>query len=334
MESSQTHALIQLTNQRYRSFSQAVDSVLGVLDDQIPGTVMLGQLDAADGLCQVIDFRGEAIELQRDMTLPLAAIPAAENGTNGNGDAETHIDGQLDRKFLNSLSVEGCLTMPLEMSDGSIIATLCALDTDTDSFRSDHLVMLGVGARLLSYEWENVNSRAELRRLKERVRDAESDADTGLPNREKFLDLLEREWRLTERGSLESMLVACHVRLDAPQDVVGEATAILALKDAAEALGACARNTDHVGRTDTMDLASVLVGCHGAEGAEAFINRFLAGVERVTQGRTVAISASCSIQALAGTESAEEALQLAESQARNGSATSPQPKPAPETKDA
>ena len=78
----------------------------------------------------------------------------------------------------------------------------------------------------------------------------------------------------------------------------------------------------------------MLVGCPSTDGANAFITRFLAGVERVTQGRAVAVSVSCAMQALAGTESAEEALQLAESQVQNGAAASSTSEPAPETKGA
>jgi GGDEF domain-containing protein len=325
MESTETLALTQLTNQRFRSFSEAVDSVLGALEETIPGTVMLGQLDPAEELCRVIDVRGTSIHLQRGMTLPLAAVTADENtGSEGDGAPGVPIDGGLDREFLRSLSVEAWLAMPLEMSDGSIIGTLCALDTDTETYRRDHLVMLGVAARLLSYEWEGVSSRAELQRLRERVRDVQSsDADTGLPNRERFLDLLDREWRLTARGSVQSVLVACHVSVDEPQGGLGETMDTLALKDAAEVLSATARSTDHVGRTGKMDLAAILVGCHGVEGAQAFAQRFRAGVKRVTHGRAMPVSAFCSMQDLAESPSAGEALEHAERVARDTSAANP-----------
>ena len=170
--------------------------MLAALDEAIPGTVMLGQLDMAEELCRVIEVRdGAKIDLRRGTTLPLAAITTNENtGSESNGDSGVTTDGELDREFLRSLSVGACLTRHLEMSDGSIIGALCALDTDSGAYSSDHLVLLGVAARLLSYEWENVSRRAELRRLRESVRDiGSSDADTGLPNREGFLELLERE---------------------------------------------------------------------------------------------------------------------------------------------
>jgi GGDEF domain-containing protein len=313
VESTQTLALTRLTDRRFRSFSEAVDSVLGALEQAIPGTVMLGQLDPAEQLCRVLEVRGVGNSLRRGMSLPLAPV-TADTDTPSTGDdvSDTPVDGKLDQQFLRSLSVKASLARPLEMSDGSIIGTLCALDTEADSYRVPHLVMLGVAARLLSYEWENVSRRAELRRLRERVRDVQSsDADTGLPNRDRFLDMLEREWRLTARGSVHSILVVCQVNVDAAQDGVASTMATLALKDAAEVLSGTARSTDHVGRTGAMDLAVILVGCHGLEGAQAFLRRFREGVKRVTRGRAVPISVSCSMLPLADTHSAREALELA-----------------------
>lgn len=322
MESTETVALTHLTNRRFRSFSEAVDSVLGVLDEAIPGTVMLGRLDPAEELCRVTEIRGASNYLKRGMTLPLAAFTADGNaGSEGNGNPGVPSEVELDSGFLRSLSVKAWLARPLELSDGSIVGTLCALNTDTDPYRPDHLAMLGVAARLLSYEWENVTRRAELRRLRERVRDTQSsDGDTGLPNRESFLGVLEREWRLTARGSVESVLVACHISLDGAEGGLGETMAILALKDTAEVLSGTTRSTDHVGRTGAMDLAAILVGCHGLEGAEAFVRRFRAGVERVTQGQAVPVSASCSMLTLAESPSAADALEHAERVAHDKSA--------------
>jgi GGDEF domain-containing protein len=322
MESAEARALLHLTNRRFQSFSEALDSVLGVLDQAIPGTVMLGQLDPVEELCRVIEIRGNSSHLHAGMTLPLAAVTAEVNTGGSDHDGPgIPADGFLDGEFLRALSVNASLARPLEMSDGSIVGTLCALDTETDAYGSHHQVMLGVAASLLSYEWENVSRRAELRRLRERVRDVQSsDADTGLPNRERFLDLLDREWRLTARGSVQSILVVCHLRVDGPDDGLVETMATLGLKDAADVLSGTMRSTDHVGRTGAMDLAAILVGCHGVEGAEAFLRRFQDGVARVTQGRAMPIAISCSMLALADSHSASEALERAERVARNTSA--------------
>lgn len=317
MESSETHALSQLTERRFQSFSEALDSVLGVLDEAIPGTVMLGQLDPAEELCRVIEVRGGSDDLRAGMTLPLAVAGSEVTGSSDENGSGSPVDAVLDRELLRSLSVRASLASPLEMSDGSIVATLCALDTEVDAYGADHQMLLGVAARLLSYEWENVSRRAELRRLREVVRDVEhSDADTGLPNRERFLDLLDREWRLAARGSVQSILVVCHVSVDGHEDGLAQTMATLGLKDAADVLSGTARSTDHVGRTGAMDLAAILVGCHGLEGADAFVRRLRDGVSRVTQGRAMPISVSCGVLALSDFASAGEALEHAEGVAR------------------
>src|SRR5262249_46421266 len=148
MDTTDALALTQLTNQRFRSFSEAVDSVLGALAETIPGTVMLAQLEPAEELCRVIEVRGENVLLHRGTTVPLASITAHEDsGSRGDGVPSVPVDGELDGEFLRSLSVAAWLAVPLEMSDGSIVGTLCALDTKGDAHRSDHLVLLGVGAR-------------------------------------------------------------------------------------------------------------------------------------------------------------------------------------------
>ena len=322
MESSETTALTRLTNQRFRSFSEAVESVLATLEETIPGTLMVGQLDPAEELCRVVDLRGTSIPLERGMTLPLAAATVGENaGSGSDGPSDVPVEGRLDREFLSSLSVEASLSIPLEMTDGSIVGTLCALDTAADSYSPDHLVTLAVAGRLLGYEWDSVRRRVELQRLNERLREVDgSDPDTGLLNRQSFLDRLDREWRLTERGSVESMLVVCQLSVDAPEGGLGETMATLALKDAAEVLSATTRSTDHAGRTDTMDLAAILVGCHGSEGARAFVQRFGAALERVTQGRAMPISTFFGTQALADSPSAGEALDRVERAAQNEAA--------------
>jgi GGDEF domain-containing protein len=322
MESSETTALTRLTNQRFRSFSEAVESVLATLEETIPGTLIVGQLDPAEELCRVVDLRGTSIPMERGMSLPLAAATVGENGGSGSdGPPDVPVEGRLDREYLSSLSVKACVAIPLEMTDGSIIGTLCALDTVADSYSHDHLVILAVAARLLGYEWDSVRRRVELQRLRERLREVDSsDADTGLLNRQSLLDRLDREWSLTERGSVESMLVVCQLSVDAPEGGLGETVATLALKDAAEVLSATTRSTDHIGRTGTMDLAAILVGCHGGEGARAFVRRFQAALERVTQGRAVPLSTFYGTQALADSPSAGEALERAERLVRDEAA--------------
>jgi GGDEF domain-containing protein len=303
-------ALARLVNSRFQSFSEATDSVLGALAGAVPGTIVLGQIDD-EGRCRVIDLRGTRVSgLDRGTPLPLAGAPPA--GSNGGG-APRPPDGQPDQGFLGSLGLPASLAAPLELSGGRIAGTLLAVTGDPGAYRAEHAALLGVGARLLGYEWESVQSRAELRRLRAAVADGSStDADTALPNREHFLDLVEREWRLVDRGLVAAVLVTCKVGPVAAGDTeLAAAAHRLAIKDAAEVMSATARATDQVGRTGGDSITSVLVGCN-PEGALRFIQRFRAALERVTRTRPLPLEVTCSLQPLEGTGSAAEALELVE----------------------
>jgi GGDEF domain-containing protein len=310
VEAIETRALVGLADRRFQSFSEAAESVLAALEEVIPGTVMLGQFDLEEQICRVVEVRGDGVNgMRRGGTIPLAAPPVA--GAGRSGDRNGSVDG-LDGEHLLSLGVRTWLATPLEMSDGNIVGNLCAFETSSDPYGSDHAALLSVAARLLSYEWESVQRRAELRRLRESSANGpEIDAETGLPARDAFLKRLEREWRLVERGTVQSVVVACRVAIRPSEQAGAEAMATLVLKDAAEALNATARNTDHVGRTGEATLAAILIGCQG-DGARAFVQRFQAAVARVTRTRPVPVEVACGFQPLAGTTSAPEALELAD----------------------
>src|SRR4051812_24078961 len=260
MDAYETRALVRLAGQRFQSFSEAAEAVLGALEDVVPGTLMLGQFDPDELICRVIEVRGDGVNgMRRGSALPLAE-PIAANG-NGTG-PETSDEGRLDGEYLRSLAVKTWLATPLEMSDGTIVGSLCAFATQTDAYCTDHAALLGIATRLLSYEWESISRRAELRRLRERARDGQTtDPETGLPNRDSFIDNLDREWRLAERGTVQSVLVTCEVEIDAAGQAANDAMTTLALKDAAEVLNATIRTTDHAGRVGSSRLAAVLIGC-------------------------------------------------------------------------
>lgn len=183
MEPSETSTLLRLSRRRFRNFSEAASEVLEALAEVLPGVVALGRLDQDERVHHVMEVRGDGVGgLERGATMPLAG------------------DG-LDGDFLRSLGAQAWVSIPLEMSDGSIAGVLCAVDAAADVYRIEHEAQLGVAARLLGHEWESVELRSELRRLRSRVNvGPTTDADTGLANREGFLDLVDHEWRLVERG--------------------------------------------------------------------------------------------------------------------------------------
>jgi GGDEF domain-containing protein len=295
MEPSEIRMLTRFSQRRFGSFSEAADELSEALAEAVPGVVALARMDPDDGVHHVIASRGEGLSgLGCGATLPSAA-------------------GGVDGDFLRSLGAQAWLSSSLEMSDGRIVGVLLAVDGRAEAFRPEHEARLRVAARLLSHEWENVELRSELRRLRGRLNaDSSTDADTGLPDRQGFLQLLGQEWREAEGGAVESVLVVCRVGSGAGEDGngAGGAKDRLALKLAAETLKATTRDTDRVGRVAEMSVGAILVGCSPRD-TPAFLARFLGALERVTEGSRFGIEVSCGVQPLADTSSATEALDLA-----------------------
>lgn len=292
-------ALARLAERRFSSFSEAADAVLDLLEAELPpGSVLLGQVDREKPELRVIDVRGEAASvIHPGSTLPLAT-------SNGNG------HGLLDPATLGALSVRSYLALPLETGAGGGAITLCALAPGTDIFNRSHLELLAVAGRLLTYEWETVKWRADLRRLNERLRDpARTDPLTGLLNPAAFAEAGEREWRLAETGSTESYLLACRlVNLAEVTERHGSGVAELLLRDCADVLESAIRRADHAGRLSDDLVGAVLVGCKGRQGAEAFFERFQQGLDRVTGERPAKLELAYAALALGKAESPEAAL--------------------------
>jgi GGDEF domain-containing protein len=292
MEPGETRALGRISRRRFHDFSDAVDELLGALAEALPGVVALTRLDPDEGVHRVIEARGEGV-----------------GGLSG-GAAVPQAGSAVDAEFLRPLGARDCLALPLEMSDGRIVGLLCAADARAGVYGDEHAAQLSLAARLLAYEWESVELRSELRRLRSRVSaDSGGDADTGLPDREGFLEILAREWRLAERGTVQSVLIACRVAADG-DDGAG-AKQRLALKLAAETLNATTRDTDRAGRIAANAVGAILVGCDPRQ-TPSFVARFLGALERVAEGGRTEVEVSCGVQPLADTASPEEALELAE----------------------
>jgi GGDEF domain-containing protein len=310
---SEARTLTRLAQRRFQSFSEAAETVLSALADALPGVVVLGRLEPDEHVCRAIDIRGAGVEgLQRGATLPI--INGAPMGAS------------VDPEFLAALGVHDSLAMPLETSDGIIVGILCALDLGPGVYGSEHTALLGIAALLLSHEWESVQRRAELRRLRARLCEGPgTDPDTGLVNRDGFLELLDREWRLAARGTVDSILIGCSVSVAGAQQV-DDAVKNVAIKVAAEVLNASARVTDHVGRIGQTTLGAILVGCRLDE-APAFVDRFQSALQRVTEGRQPSIEVFHSMQSLAGMPPPNEALVVAERAAGLPDASKVQPVP-------
>jgi diguanylate cyclase (GGDEF)-like protein len=312
MSTQTLDALSRLAARRFGSFADAATSVFDLLESASPsGSLVLGQVDWDEGKCRVIDARGDRVP--RGTEIPLARnVPST-------GSAAGEL---LDAYALAALGPANWVAAPLDAADGSVVGVLLATGPGGQSPPREVAQMILVGARLLSYEWESISARAELRRLAEAARDrASTDPVTGLPNRETLISSIEREHELSKRGTVESYVVVCQLRdRNALVARFGEAMANLLLKDAAEVLSGAIRRTDYLARVSDDGLGVVLVGCKGPDGALAFLGRFERSLERVTSGRPAAVQLSYGIQRLAEADSPQQALELAEISARSGPA--------------
>lgn len=308
MSSPILDALARTAARRFQSFAEAATSVLDLVHAAAPGErVALAQIDWEEGTCRLIDARGDDGTV-RGTILPLAAAYPSADGVDAGG--------LIDSEALGPLGFGRCNAAPLDASDGSTVGVLLATGTGA------HVPLLPVAARLLSYEWESISTRAELRRLSQIARDRErTDPVTGLANRRSMLDAVGREWELGKRGTVLSYLVVSRIAgREGLRERAGEAAADLLLKDVSEVLAGGVRRTDHLGRVDDDLLAVVLVGCTMEAGAQAFVARCERALAGVTAGRPTPIELAYGFQSLATAQSGEEALAIAEHAAREAEA--------------
>jgi GGDEF domain-containing protein len=321
--------LLPLISRRFRSFSEATDAALDVLASELPGEIVLGQIEPGEDVMRVLDVRGAAVVgIERGIQLPLAG--RAEGGGAGGESIVlegVHADEDLEPAHLRALGLAEWIAVPLEMSDGAIAGMVTALSRREGEYGAEHVVLLGLTARMLAYEWERVRNRTELRELRQRVGAGDGmDPDTGLAGRYGFVELLDREWRLARRGTFNTMVAA--FRVSAGDAAPDSPMALLALKDAAEALAGAVRTTDHIGRIGDMDLAVALVGAPDEASVEPLVRRFTDALRRVTRGRPVVVSVSSGAASLAESPSPEQGLEHALRGAA-GETTEPRGEPVP-----
>jgi GGDEF domain-containing protein len=306
-------SLFPLISRRFQSFAEATDASLDVLAAHLPGEIVLGQIEAGDDRLRVLEVRGASIVgVERGTMLPLAKVSSSHGlGPDSNPLEGTSGIDDLEATHLQSLGLAEWIALPLEMSDGAIVGIVAALSRRRGDFSSEHVVLLGLTARMLAYEWERIQTRTKLRELNQRIGAAtDADTDTGLPGRARFIDELEHEWKLARRGTVETMAVS--FRVEAGDEPAGTPVAVLALKDAADALAGAVRGTDQIGRIGEMELGVAMVGCTDEAGVEALAQRFAHGLRRVTHGRDVKVKVSHGSCSLAGSASAEDAVDQAQ----------------------
>jgi diguanylate cyclase (GGDEF)-like protein len=316
-------SIARVATQSFQSFSQASGAVLEALSARLSGeAVLAAQFDHSEAEYRVLDSRPSKIDaLEAGLTVALDASPcfhmAADRAPRLCEDvAHDAVYGGLE--FMQTRGVRSYCGVPLEMSDGNRVGSLCSLSLEPGRFGEADLEYMAVLGRILAYEWERVKRELELRRLKEEVRRQDvADPLTGVLHRRGFLEALEREWDLAQRGSMESWLVVATLEgLVAANERFGHAMGDLLIKDGARALSAVARGADIVGRVSGDQFAVILVGCKGREGADAFCERLGIALARTTGERPAAVDLAFGVQALAEAPTAVAALHTGETLAR------------------
>jgi diguanylate cyclase (GGDEF)-like protein len=310
--------LARLCANRFASLGDAVRSVLVLLEQQLPaGRVIFAELNYNTDEYRVLDARGHGVAaLAAGARLPLrdslcihmasGSAPALTGHASGDD-----VYGELELRA--SAGVESYAAAPVELADGTRVASVCAMSSERDRYDEHDLDLLTIAARLLAYEWEHVAREGELRRLAQLQRDLSGDPLTGLPLRDCFLEQLDREWHLTERGITESYLLALKpLGVEAARAGSGDAVADLLLKNTAEVISRAVRRSDIAARVGADVFGVILVGCKGVEGAEAFRSRLESSFERVTSQRPEEVTLICGIERLGDAESAAAALDRAE----------------------
>jgi diguanylate cyclase (GGDEF)-like protein len=308
----------RLCSQRFTSLGDAVRSVLGLLERQLPpARVIFGELNYNTDEYRVLDSRGEGVDaLGPGVRLPLrdsfCMHMASDEAPALVGVASKDpIYGKL--QLQKSTGVQSYVAAPVELVDGSRVASVCAMSTERNSYDWRQRDLLTVAARLIAYEWEHVTREGKLRRLAQQQRAATGDPLTGLPLREAFLDHLEREWHLTQRGITESYVLALRpVGIDEARATSGDAVANLLLQSSGEVIMDNVRRSDIAARVGDDVFGVILVGCRGLEGADAFRSRLEIALERKLGQRPEKLVLACGIERLGDAASSEAALTRAE----------------------
>jgi diguanylate cyclase (GGDEF)-like protein len=169
----------------------------------------------------------------------------------------------------------GYVAMPLELSNGTHVGSLCVIDRGFDA--TEVRSILDVMARLLITAIEREDRERSLRDTNKELRAlANIDPLTRLVNRGAFERSLRREWRLTRRhreGEETYLVIADVDDLKPVNDRLGHRRGDELLRDVADALREATRATDVVGRVGGDEFA-VLLARAGQDGYARFRERF------------------------------------------------------------
>lgn len=309
----------RLCAQRFVSLGDAVRSVLTLLEGQIPdGRVIFGELNYNTDEYRVLDSRGDGMDaLGAGARLPLRESFCAHMANDeapplvGRA-AKDPVYGGLELQ--KSTKVQSYVAAPVELGDGTRVASVCAMSTQRDRYDWRQRDLMTIAARLIAYEWERVTRESKLRRLTQHERALTGDPLTGLPLREAFLEQLDREWHLSQRGITESYILAVRpLGVEEVRVTSGDAVANLLVQSTGEVIATDVRRSDIAGRVGGDVFGVILVGCRGMDGVEAFLARLYGSFERKLGHRPEKLELVYGIERLSDAASAESALAAAES---------------------
>jgi diguanylate cyclase len=308
----------RLCAQRFVSLGEVVRSLLTLLESQIPdGRVIFGELNYNTDEYRVLDSRGEGLDalgagarfpLRESFCIHMANDEApALVGRAGKDPVYALLDLQKSSK------IESYVAAPVELGDGTRVASVCAMSTQRDRYDWRQRDLMTIAARLIAYEWERVTRESKLRRLAQQQRALTGDPLTGLPLREAFVEQLDREWHLSHRGITESYVVALKpVGIEEVRTTSGDAVANLLVQSTGEVIATDVRRSDIAGRVGNDVFGVILVGCRGIDGVEAFLARLHGSFERKLGHRPEKLELVYGTERLSDADSAESALVAAE----------------------
>ena len=307
-------AVAELSARGFADFPEATQAVLAMLEQQLHGSaVFVGYFDEANDRYWVLDAGGdESFGLEAGLSFPFqdsfcVQMAAGRAPQLSNRVAEDSIYGDITRRA--GTGIGSYVGVPLEVSSGERVGSLCAISHREDAYSESDRQLLLVISRLLAYELEREQAARDLHVLTDQLREqATTDSLTRLCNRRAFLESLEREWVLTNRDSIPSYVVLADLdRFKQLNDTLGHAAGDQALQLFADALRSSARETDILGRLGGDEFGVVLVRALDPAAPSRFIDRL-----RHSLSATTSIAVSLGLAPLAGSPSAAASLELAD----------------------
>jgi diguanylate cyclase (GGDEF)-like protein len=176
METGAIRAAATASAASYSSFADATRSVLDLLERLLPGCALyVAHLDRAHAVHRIVDTRAAAaFGMRSNLTTPLSdsydmamAEERAPRLCNDVGADPVYAGLGVQRRA----GAGSYLGVPLELSDGSRVGVLAALDERSMRFRADDEQLFTLIARVLAYELERESNERDLRRLNDSLRD-------------------------------------------------------------------------------------------------------------------------------------------------------------------